>query len=454
MGRTIARGTAWSGISRFGVLGFGFIGQALTARLLAPADFGSYTLILSIAGSVALVAQLGLPQSTVRHIARANAAAGGSRARPALATAAAAALVAAGAASALVLLPLAGLIDRAFPAVGVKAVLGLFAALAGIRILENIAPELFRGVHDFRNGSIFGGFLSAVLLAAFTAVALARADTASLETALAINVAASAAALIAAAALLWRRLRSLPRAPRTLRGSLDLLSPAIWAASVVNYSITQLDLWIVGTLGDGRDIALYSAAFRLATLVTTPLIIANFVVSPLVVELLAKEKPKRLQLVAQTVATVAGAPAFVALVVFATFGSWICGLVYGDFYIGAGIPLALLTMGKIANVLTGPCAIALIMSGGQRTNLRILILNLAVTLPMQVVGFRMAGLAGLATATSIGLAMQNIHQVIAVRRHIGILTTFNLPQTLRLIRGLASRDALRDLLLPKRNRGA
>lgn len=450
LGRTIASGTAWSAIGRLSVLGFGLIAQAFIARLLTPADFGSYSLILSVAGAGALIAQLGLPQSTVRHVARANAAPGGSQARPAISTSATLALVTAVVGAVLVLWPLGRLIDRVFPDVRLQAVLGLFAVLVGIRVLENITPELFRGVRDFRNGSIFGGSLSAVLLAALTATFLAWTGTASLETVLIISIAASAASLAAAIVLLWRKLRSLPRAPKTRLLGLGVVSPAIWFAAILNYSITQLDLWVVGALGDGRDIALYSAAFRLATLVTMPLTIVNFVVPPLVVELLARDQPQRLQRAVQTVATVAGAPAFVALVIFAAFGSWICGLIYGDFYLGAGTPLAVLALGKLASVLAGACGITLLMSGGQRTSLGILAVNLAMTLPMQVIGFRLAGLVGLATATSIGFALQNVHQVIAVRRRIGVRTEFNILQTFRLLRNLAGRGALRELLLPKR----
>lgn len=446
--RTIASGTLWSGIGRLGVLGFGLLAQALIARLLAPEAFGSYTLILSAAGLIALICQLGLPQSTVRHIARAAAAPEGSQARSALSTSITFTLLAAAVGSVLALWPVGGLVDLVFPTVRVEPVLGLFAALVGVRILDNIAPELFRGLRDFRNGSIFGGFLNQALLAAVTGAVLLLTGTAPLQVALAITIATSAAGLVTAAVLLWRRLRSLPEARKAPLLDPEVVSPAIWVAAVISFAIIQLDLWVVGALGDGREVALYSAAFRLAFLVTAPLTIVNFVVPPLVVELLAKGERDRLRLVVQTVATVAGAPALVMLVVFGAFGAVTCALVYGDFYAVAGTPLALLAVGKLAGVLAGPCGLTLIMSGGQRANLVILAINMAVTLPLQVVGFQVAGLAGLAAATSIGFALQQAHLVIAVRRRIGVGTEFNLPQTWRLARDLAGRGALRDLLIP------
>jgi O-antigen/teichoic acid export membrane protein len=451
LGRTIASGTAWSGFGRFGVLGFGLIGQALTARLLVPSDFGAYSLLLSWSGWVALVAQLGLPQSTVRHIARANSVSGTSKARSAIAASVKFALLAATSAAVLTIWPLGPLIGRAFPDARVMAVLGLFAALVGVRLLENIAPELFRGLRDFRSGSLYGGFLSAAFLCVLTVGAVLWMGTAGLDVALVITIAASIAALAAAAVTLWRRAKALPVAPRSALFGAGLLSPAIWIASVINYSITQLDLWVVGAMGNGEDIALYSAAFRLSTLVTVPLAIVNFVVPPLVVQLLAKKQPGRLQLAVQTVTTIAGAPAFFALLALAILGPQVSGLVYGDFYASAGLPLALLTIGKIASVLTGPCAITLIMAGHQRVNLQILAMNFVLTLPLQVVGYRVAGLAGLALATSVGFAAQNIHQAIVVRRRIGVSTHFNPAQTFRLLRDAAKRGAVRDLLVSGRN---
>jgi O-antigen/teichoic acid export membrane protein len=450
LGRTIVSGTAWSGVGRIAVFGFGFIGQVLTARLLTPRDFGSYTIILSVAAFVALVCQLGLPQSVVRHVARANAAPEGNQVRGAIVTSATLSLAAAAASGVLVLWPVGPLVARAFRDVPILAVLGALAAVTAFRVLENITPELFRAVRDFRGGSMFGGVLYAVLLAGFSAAVFFWAGTVSLEDALLISIGASAVSFALASLTLVSKHRALPRSSGHRLLDVSLVDPAIWFAAILMHLIAQLDLWVVGALGDAREIALYSAAFRLSMLVSMPLMIVNFVIPPLVVELLARDQPRRLERAAQTVATVAGLPAVIALIVFMVFGDWVCALVFGDFYRGAGVPLALLSVGKLAGVLAGACGTALIMSGGQRTNLWIMAINAAMTLPMQLAGYRWGGLAGVAAATSIGFALQNVHQVIAVRRRIGVRTWFDFVQTLRLIREQANRGSLRTLLIPSR----
>ena len=449
LGRTIVSGTLWSGASRVGVLVFGLAGQALLARLLVPGDFGLYTLMLSIAGSVALVCQFGLPQSSLRSVARA-ASEGRGLTRPVVIRSALLAVASAAGAALLVLSPLGKVIAGFFPMAGLTAVTGFLAILAAIRILENIAPELFRGLRDFRGSGLFGGLLSAITLAAFAGIYMMQRQSASLSDVLLLNIGSSLVVLVAAGAVLGRKVRSMPaaagRSPVT-----GLMDRAVWIGTIFNYSITQLDLWVVGAMGSRDTVALYSSAFRLSLLITIPLTVVNFVVPPLVVDLLHRGDKDRLAKTVQTVATVAGGPAFLGLLIFVAFGGLVTRLIYGDFYAAAGLPLALLSIGKLSSVLAGPCGTTLIMAGGQKESLRILALNFVLTLPLQILGMRYWGLPGLAAATSAGFIVQQIHLVVAVKRRIGVGTQFNIPATYRLLRDLRRQGSIASYFRPNRD---
>jgi hypothetical protein len=63
-----------------------------------------------------------------------------------------------------------------------------------------------------------------------------------------------------------------------------------------------------------------------------------------------------------------------------------------------------------------------------------MIIAVVVTLPMQVIGFRVFGITGVAAATSIGALIQNLLLVIAVRRLVGISTQVTPLRTARRLR--------------------
>ncbi len=426
---SVVRGTAWSAVGRFGGLAFGAAAQAGIARLLRPDDFGSFALVTSSAAAVALFAQAALPQTVVRSVAAARADPAGNRARAALVEALRLTAVVAVIAALLVVLPTGQLVDVAFPQLHVRTITAIFAALVVGRLLANVLPELFRGLREFREASLLGSLIEPAALALATGALLIALGDASLETALLAAAGASALTLAAAALRLWVLARRLP--PSKSPGpalNLRLISPALWLSNSLTFVITQSDLWVVGALGNRRDVSVYSAAFRLSTLVIAPAAIVTFVVSPFIVELLSTGQHQRLQRLLRTVATVAGIPSVLVLLVMAGAGGTIAGLFFGRFYERSGTVLALLTVGKIATVLTGACGVALIMAGRQRDHLAAVATSLVLTLPAQVLGHELFGLAGLAVATSAGLVTQNVLLLLLARHRLGIWTHVSLRE--------------------------
>jgi O-antigen/teichoic acid export membrane protein len=177
-----------------------------------------------------------------------------------------------------------------------------------------------------------------------------------------------------------------------------------------------------------------------------PATIANFVLPPLVVQMLATGKKRQLQAIVQSVSTVASVPALAIVLFFAVAGPLVCGLIFGPYYRDAGLVLAILALGKAANVLTGPCGTTLIMAGGRRQTLVIMLATTAVTLPMQVLGFKLWGITGVAVATAFGVLIQNLMQVVAVRRLTGISTWVTPVPTARLLHRELRRQPLAALV--------
>ena len=292
-------------------------------------------------------------------------------------------------------------------------------------MVENVLPEAFRGLKDFRNASVFGGLASGVAMAAASATLLLLDVAVDLSTLAWVTLATVMVPVTAASLLMAARMRGLPRPTRRARLGLDLVSPMLWAGTAISFVITQMDLWVVGALRSQTDVALYGAAFRLSTLVMVPAAIANFVAPPLIVQLHERGETRRLQRLLQSIAGVASVPAMALVAVFVVAGGAVSQAVYGTFYGEAGALVAILAAGKLGNIVTGACGMTLIMTGGARENLVVMATNAAATVALQVLLVHRYGLAGLAAATAIGLVLQNLALLVAARRRAGVWTFAN-----------------------------
>ena len=83
------------------------------------------------------------------------------------------------------------------------------------------------------------------------------------------------------------------------------MSKPFWVSSIFLSLLTIGPLWIVGTLGNDSDVAIYGACSRLVILVLLPLIIVNQVTPPMIVELYGKRDFYQLEKLLRSIATVA-----------------------------------------------------------------------------------------------------------------------------------------------------
>jgi PST family polysaccharide transporter len=200
----------WSSIGRFGTLAVTLVITALVARLLTPDDFGSYLLLVSSAATVALFAQAALPQTAVRSVAAAVVDERGNRARGAIGRVVRMTVVTALVALAVVASPARDLLQVAFPTVPFDAAFAGFVGIVAARLFENVWPEIFRGLKDFRNAAIFAGLASGAVLALLLVLLQLRDSRPTLNEILLVTALASGVALALASLLLWRRVGASP----------------------------------------------------------------------------------------------------------------------------------------------------------------------------------------------------------------------------------------------------
>lgn len=417
------RGLLWA-ISAKGLgITTGLLANALLARMLSTEAMGSYFLIVSVVGFAAVFARFGLQQTVVRLVAESLARGVPGRARQTLrwvyAIAAVGSLLVGG------MLWLGGahwLARNAFDDPLIAGVGGLIAIWVAILAFRTPVAETFRGLHDVRMASYLGVALPSCFMAlAVGTVWLLNIDV-DLDLAVLISVVAAGATLALGAALLSRQLWRL-QGPGTIQLSeLLKMSAPVFVINLGNLAAHSGSLWVAGVFLTGSDVALFGAAMKLVTLVTVPLTLVVAVVQPVIVQLNNEHDKPRLQRALRATATLAALPAVVVLFGYALFGRQLLGLVFGAPYAEASVVLVVLVLGHLVNVWTGACGNVLMMTGHQRQAMNQLLLNGLFTAVACVVGAKLAGLVGLATAVALGTASRNLLNWWLAHRLTGLWT--------------------------------
>ena len=433
----LLRGLGWSAIAYPLAAALLFASSVLAARMLTKDGFGTYSLAVSIFSTVALIAQLGLPQSLLRRASAALMIGDDHEARHEIVSAFALSGIAAAVCIAVIASPLGEkLLELTFPEAGVAAVAGLIGVKACLRVLENVVPEGIRAFRDYLKVAIFDGLLTNALLCIAFVVVVVNTSKISVSDALWITVVVSIVALVPAFVTVAYKLRHTKEAGFALRNPFEA---SMWASTIGRAILAQLDLLVVGAVATAGEIALYAAPFRLALLVGFPLIAVNQVVTPLIAGWHAKGELTRLQHTLRSTAGLALLAASVFGLVCVVAGGDLLAFLFGPSYRDAATVLAILAVGQVIQTWAGSCGYALMMTGHQRPYAWLLAVSTVITVTLDVLLYDVWGIEGIALATTVMLALQNIVQVVYLKRVAGFTTTADLRATFAEARSFLAR---------------
>ena len=120
---------------------------------------------------------------------------------------------------------------------------------------------------------------------------------------------------------------------------------AILVTGIMWQALDQIDLVILANTGPHHDVALYGAAARISLLLAVPLILVEFVISPVVGALSARGEVDALQVILRRGATIAMIPTALGATAVVVGGRWILKGLYGSYYGQAWPVLAVLALG-------------------------------------------------------------------------------------------------------------
>lgn len=405
--------------------------NVVLARTLAPADFGHFTMLMSLLAFAGFFCMLGLSNAIVRFVAESMAQGDRSRARQVLAQG-----------YRLVLLATVGLALAvmgswrwlagwfSLPELGMAPLIGLNLGLLAI---SQLTSESLRGLHELRVASVLsggqtGGLLSNLLLLTLLAAALPVVQV-TLTLAVALNVLALILVLPLGLYALRYRVRSElggagDSAPLPVATLLATSLP-LMVIQVVSFASAQADLWIAG-VACSEDLALYSAARRLMLVVAIPLQMVNFLVMASVAELNAQGRLDELESLLRRAATIAAVPSLGALLVTLLMGGAILEVLFGSYYRDAATLLALLSLGQFALAWSGSSQCALTMTGRQNVALAVSLSSALVLLVAGTLMARTFGALGLAATSAVVVAAESLAQWLLAHKLVGVRANMSL----------------------------
>lgn len=415
----LSRGSLVSMTVRVAGLGLAFLSHMLLSRMLGAGQYGSYVIALGWAMVLVIPARLGLDNSVLRFatIYREEDRAADFRGLV-LFSLATIALVSLAIAIALFAAKSSGvaplrLIDWPM-LLGVATLIPCLATLGWLSALVRTANRIFAS--QFYDQVLRPALLILLLMALVVEGGQQSASKAMLATSAAV-----AAALLGIAIHSRAAFANMPAARPSLghRSEWLAVSWVLFLMAAVQELLNQVDIILLGILGDATQAGHFAAAWRLSSLVPFGLAALSLVSGPLIASAYHRQDRGELARIARHSARLATGFGLILGALLSLFGRPLLGL-FGPGFEEAYPALLILLAGGLVNCCTGVVGYFVMLTGHQRTALACLATALGMSVITNLLLIPRMGATGAAIASALALATWNLLLIAYVRRRLGI----------------------------------
>ncbi len=400
----------------------GLVSTTLMARLLEPAAFGTYFIVLTTARVAILVGQTGMNQVVVRFIAVSMVSGNRAKARDTIKKASIIAVAGSFLVALLYWVSADVLAAKLFdmPVMATVSSFVLLWIVAGsVRIL---IAECFRGFHDLRQATLLELFVFELLFALLIVTWWFFNNSLTFPSVIALSAAAACISAILAVYLLRGKIHSFPAADTVTYGELFTTGWPLLISNIVVVIMAQAGIWISGIVASPDDVALYACAFRMIMILQLPLLILNSVAPQLIAEQHEKGELAKLESALRGLAAMELLPTAVIFIGYCFLGSFLLKMLFGQFYVGSFWVMMLLGSGVMVNAWVGFCGPVLMITGNHGTLMKISVFWGGITLIISYVTGRFYGIYGVAASITLGNVLQHLSMVYMVKKKLDIWT--------------------------------
>lgn len=201
-----------------------------------------------------------------------------------------------------------------------------------------------------------------------------------------------------------------------------------WLKSVMPLSIlaginlinSQIDIIMLGFIGEPVDVANYKVAFSFGALVIFAMSAIEAVLAPTVVRLYGQGHMGSLQKVLTRNSQYALIAAVPVAGFFVFFGGWLIGGLYGSEYQNAYMVLVVLCVAQIINAGVGSVHAVLNLTGHEKDTLKVAALAAIINVILNFMLIPTYGALGSGVATGVAIVFINLTLLITLRQRTGL----------------------------------
>ena len=425
-------GVLWSAAGKLLSMGSNIVVMLILARAIAPSAYGAYFVALTTTVILGSFGTLGMDQVVIRFVGPSAS----QESRTGLRQTISRCLIVVVVATLLVCLAFWWIAPFFFGKLLEMPVLVAYAGVLAISLffatLQRQLAETFRGLNDIRMATLFGGartsgIVNSVLICLVSLV-LWAAGWLTLFTALITVLGASAVVVIAAASVLWWRLRhgtrddpSVPVQGLSYGGAIHEGWP-LWLAGIITVLNNMGSAWLASALDTASHVALFGVAQRFVLLLITPMVVINAILPPIIVQLHGADQLRRMERIIKLMGGMVLLPSLILLALLVVAGRPLLHSLFGAYYEAAYPLMIILCAGQVINIATGAWQIVLPMTGNKRQILATSVIALVTQFAVGVsLGYRM-GVVGVAIGFCVSTIITNLAGMLLVRRKLGVWT--------------------------------
>jgi len=183
------------------------------------------------------------------------------------------------------------------------------------------------------------------------------------------------------------------------------------------------DVWLLGAFSTISFVADYGVSFKIATFVSFLLASLNGIIPPYFGDFIRNNEKVQLERFCRSFSTVVAIPSIILALILFVYGGELVSLMFGMSFESAGEVLKVLVIMHVANVLSGPCGIMLVMYGMNKELMKIMISTSLITIIIATIfAFKMETGIAIVWCFVIGSVVRQFLLWLYVKEKCGINT--------------------------------
>lgn len=419
--QSLLRAARGSVLLRVGYLILTLGTSVVLARTLGPDGYGVYAFVLAAITVMAVPAQAGMPALLVRETAKAHALENWAVMKGVWHWVTRAILTTSALLAVLALITVWTMADHIGPTMLATIYTGL--VLLPLLALGDARGGALRGLRLIVRSQVPDSIVRPALLLVLVGGTWRLTGELTAPVAMAWHVVAAAIAFVLGVVILWR---ARPLELATVKP--DMAASTEWRRAILPLALipsiqmisAQAGIIVLGFYRPEADVGIYKVAASAGVLAAFGLQISNVVIQPHIARLYAAHDTVLLQRLATAGALGSALLTVPVFIVFAAGGERLLGLLYGEAFTAAWVPLMILASGQVINAAFGSVGLLLSMTGHERDSVRWLSIAAAFNVSASLILIPAFGIIGAAVANASSVVIWNVGFRRAGLKKIGV----------------------------------